>query len=253
MDKIVIKNLRKSFGNTQVLKGIDFTVKKGESLVIVGGSGAGKSIAIQCILGLIQPDAGDVYVDGQNIVKISNQEHRNLMQRFGMLFQGGALFDSLPVWENITFSLLNNRSFSRQKARDIALEKLESVGLDATSLDKFPAALSGGMKKRVGLARAIATNPEIIFFDEPTAGLDPIMCTVIDSLIIQSVKTLGATTVTITHDLRSIHRIADKVAMLYKGSIIWMGPISALDNAENPYVQQFIHGALNGPFTTHGC
>lgn len=252
MNKIHIKNLRKSFGNNHVLRGVDFSVKKGESLVIVGGSGTGKSVALKCILNLITPDEGDIYINGQNLSTMSARDHQNLMQNFGMLFQGGALFDSLPVWENIAFALLNNQRIPRTKAKEIALEKLESVGLDATSLDKFPAELSGGMQKRVGLARAIATNPDIIFFDEPTAGLDPIMCTVIDSLIMKSVKDLGATTVTITHDLRSVHRIADTVAMLHEGLIIWTGPVAEMTTTDNPYVQQFIHGQLKGPLTTHG-
>lgn len=252
MSKIHIKNLRKSFGSNQVLKKVNFSVEEGESLVIVGGSGTGKSVALKCILNLITPDGGDIYINGENLSKLSQKAHQNLMQKFGMLFQGGALFDSLPVWENIAFSLLNNQRLDRKKAKDIALEKLESVGLDATSLDKFPAELSGGMQKRVGLARAIATNPDIIFFDEPTAGLDPIMCTVIDTLIMNSVKELGATTVTITHDLRSVHRIADKVAMLHEGEIIWLGSVAEMETTDNPYIQQFIHGRLEGPLTAHG-
>ncbi len=245
--KIQVKNLKKMFGKNAVLKDVSFKVEKGESLVILGGSGSGKSVTLKCIIGLISPDAGLIEIDGQDISKLSNREFEKILRKFGMLFQGGALFDSLPVWENISFSLINNQGMSRKDAKQLAIEKLASVGLDASVADIYPAELSGGMKKRVSLARAIAPNPEILFFDEPTAGLDPIMCTTIDSLIVKCSKELGATTVTITHDIASMRRIADKVAMLYDGKIIWHGSLEEMEKSDNPYLQQFIKGSTKGP------
>ncbi len=245
--KINVKNLKKSFGKHTVLKDFDLSVKKGESHVILGGSGSGKSVSLKCIIGLLKPDSGIIEIDGHDTQKMSAKEFEAILRKFGMLFQGGALFDSLPVWENISFSLINNQGMGKRQAIDLAVEKLASVGLGEDVAYKYPAELSGGMKKRVSLARAIAPNPEILFFDEPTAGLDPIMCTTIDSLITKCSKELGATTVTITHDIASLRRIADTVSMLYKGEVIWTGSLKEMDKSKNAYLQQFIHGSTDGP------
>jgi len=245
--KIHVTHLRKAFGKNQVLKDINFSVNPGESLVIIGGSGTGKSVTIKCILGLVEPDAGVIEIDGVNILTLNPQEREQQMKKFGMLFQGGALFDSLSVWENVAFGLIYSQGMSKNEAQKIARQKLEDVGLDPGIGDLAPVELSGGMQKRVGLARAIACSPEIIFFDEPTTGLDPIMCHVIDSLIVKCVRTLGATAVSITHDLSSVRRIADKVAMIHEGEIIWQGDVKELDTTDNPYVRQFIGGLEEGP------
>lgn len=245
--KISIKNLKKSFGAKEVLKGIDLEVKKGESLVILGGSGSGKSVLIKTIATLMEATSGQIKVDGENIVGISQKKRDQLMEKFGFLFQGGALFDSLPIWENIAFRLLNSKKINRKKAKEIAIEKLHSVGLEARVADLYPSELSGGMQKRASLARAVATSPEIIFFDEPTTGLDPIMADVINDLIIKNSKELGATTVTITHDMHSAKKIADKVAMLYEGKIIWFGDVKDMYSSSNEYLDQFIHGRAKGP------
>lgn len=247
--KIQIVHLKKSFGKNHVLRDINFSVNPGESLVIIGASGTGKSVSIKCILGLIDPDSGVIEVDGINILKLATREREQQMKKFGMLFQGGALFDSLSVWENVAFGLIYNQRMAKIDAKKIALQKLEDVGLDASIGTLAPVELSGGMQKRVALARAIATSPEIILFDEPTTGLDPIMCHVIDSLITKCVKKLGATTITITHDLQSVRRIADKVAMIHEGEIIWHGPIKEMDTTDNPYVRQFVGGLEEGPIT----
>lgn len=246
-NKISIKNLVKNFGSKQVLKGVDLEVKKGESLVILGGSGSGKSVLIKLIATLIAPTSGEIKVDNQIISGISENERDKLMEKFGFLFQGGALFDSLPVWENISFRLLNSHNISKEKAREIAFKKVKAVGLEERVLDLYPSELSGGMQKRAALARAIASNPEIIFFDEPTTGLDPIMADVINDLIIANSKELGATTITITHDMHSARKIADKIAMLYEGKIIWFGDVKDLDNSGNEFVDQFINGRAEGP------
>ena len=245
--KINVKNLKKSFGKHQVLTDFSLSVKKGESHVILGGSGSGKSVSLKCIIGLISPDSGKIEIDGHDTQKMKSKDFEAILKKFGMLFQGGALFDSLPVWENISFSLINNQGMRKAKAIDLAVEKLASVGLTEDVAYKYPAELSGGMKKRVSLARAIAPNPEILFFDEPTAGLDPIMCTTIDSLITKCSKELGATTVTITHDIASLRRIADTISMLYKGEVIWTGSLKEMDKSKNPYLKQFIHGSTEGP------
>jgi phospholipid/cholesterol/gamma-HCH transport system ATP-binding protein len=216
-------------------------------MVIIGGSGTGKSVSLKCVLGLIKPDSGTILVDGQDATKFSTRQHDEMMSKFGMLFQGGALFDSLKVWENVAFSLIYSRKMNRKDARDIAIESIEAVGLQAHVADLYPAELSGGMQKRVGLARAIATKPEIIFFDEPTTGLDPIMADVINDLIVNCVRKLGATALTITHDMASVRKIADYVAMIHEGKIIWTGPVGELDNSGNDYVDQFIHGRADGP------
>ena len=245
--KIELRNVCKRFGKKVVLDGINLTVPKGESLVVIGGSGTGKSVMIKCVLGIIRPDSGEILVDGKNVLKMDAGEREKTLRKFGMLFQGAALFDSLPVWENVAFGLIQGRKTPRKKAKDIAIEKLAKVGLGAEVGELYPAELSGGMQKRVGLARAIATEPEIIFFDEPTTGLDPIMGSVIDELIVKCVRELGATTLSITHDMHSARKIADHVAMIYKGEIIWHGKAADIDHSGNPYVDQFIKGSAEGP------
>ena len=247
--KIVLNNVTKSFGPKKVLQGVDLVVPEGSSMVIIGGSGTGKSVALKCVLGLLKPDSGSILIDGQESVGIPERDRDTLMTKFGMLFQGGALFDSLPVWHNIAFGLIHGKHMAKADAKAIALEKLEAVGLNKTVANLYPAELSGGMQKRVSLARAIATKPEIIFFDEPTTGLDPIMADVINDLIVKCVKELGATAMTITHDMASARKIADHVAMIHQGKIIWTGPIDDLDHSGNPYVDQFIHGRASGPIT----
>ena len=245
--KIELRDVHKRFGSKVVLDGINLTVPKGESLVVIGGSGTGKSVMIKCVLGIIRPDRGEIFVDGKNVLTMDANEREKSLRKFGMLFEGAALFDSLPVWENVAFGLIQGRKMPRKKAKDIAIEKLANVGLGAEVGELYPAELSGGMQKRVGLARAIATEPEIIFFDEPTTGLDPIMADVINNLIVDSVKDLGATTLSITHDMASVRKIADRVAMIYKGKIIWSGTRAEVDNSGNEYVDQFIHGRAEGP------
>jgi phospholipid/cholesterol/gamma-HCH transport system ATP-binding protein len=245
--KISVRGVRKSFGPKLVLDGIDIDCETSESLVVIGGSGSGKSVLIKCILGLLHPEAGAIRVDGVETIGMSRADRTGLMQKFGMLFQGAALFDSLRVWENVAFGLIQGRGMERAKARQIALEKLAAVGLAAEVGELRPAELSGGMQKRVALARAIAAEPEIIFFDEPTTGLDPIMADVINDLIIKCVRELGATAVSITHDMVSARKIGDRIAMLYGGRIIWQGPAAAIDDSDNPYVDQFVHGSAEGP------
>jgi phospholipid/cholesterol/gamma-HCH transport system ATP-binding protein len=245
--KIRLTDVYKTFGRNQVLRGVNLDIGTQESVVIIGGSGSGKSVMLKCIIGLIQADKGQILVDEHDVVKMSNSQRQDIQKKFGMLFQGGALFDSLPVWENICFGLLQTKRIERDQARDIAVDKLRMVGLGADVATKLPAELSGGMQKRVALARAIAAQPEIIFFDEPTTGLDPIMADVINGLIKDCVKELGATALTITHDMASVRKIADRVAMIYEGRIIWQGPIDWLDKSNNEYVDQFIHGRGEGP------
>lgn len=245
--KIELRNVSKRFGPKVVLNDLSLTVPRGKSLVVIGGSGTGKSVMLKCVLGILRPDKGEILVDGKNVLKMSSSEREENLRKFGMLFQGAALFDSLTVWENVAFGLIQGRKMKRQKAKDIAFEKLAKVGLGAEVGVLYPAELSGGMQKRVGLARAIATDPEIIFFDEPTTGLDPIMADVINDLIVASVKDLGATALSITHDMASARKIADEVAMIYKGQIIWQGPREKIDESGNEYVDQFIHGRADGP------
>jgi phospholipid/cholesterol/gamma-HCH transport system ATP-binding protein len=244
---IVLDGVRKSFGPKHVLNGINLSVPRGHSLVVIGGSGTGKSVMLKCILGIIQPDQGSIRVAGEEVVGLRGKARDEYLQRFGMLFQGAALFDSLSVWENVAFGLIQGRHMGRAQARDIAVEKLGQVGLGPEVAALYPAELSGGMQKRVGLARAIAADPEIIFFDEPTTGLDPIMADVINNLIVDCVKRLGATTISITHDMASARKIADDIAMIYKGEILWQGPAKTIDTSGNPYVEQFIHGRADGP------
>ena len=245
--KIKIRNLHKAFGKKQVLNGVDLDLYKGESLVVIGGSGTGKSVLIKCIQGLLTPDAGSIEIDGVEVINEDSDLIESMHSKMGMLFQGGALFDSLKVWENVAFDLVQNRGMRRKEAKIVAIKVLRQVGLGSDIADLYPSELSGGMQKRVGLARAVITKPEIIFFDEPTTGLDPIMADVINDLIIESAKDLGATTLTITHDMASARKIADKIAMLYKGKIIWYGTVKELDKTDNPYVKQFIKGSSKGP------
>lgn len=245
--KIALKGVKKAFGPKVVLDGVDLDVKRGESVVIIGGSGTGKSVLLKSILGILQPDAGTISIDGEDTTHIGGRERERVMRKFGMLFQGAALFDSLPVWENVAFGLMQGQGVGRREARERAIATLASVGLSPDVADLSPSELSGGMQKRVGLARAVCTNPEIIFFDEPTTGLDPIMADVINDLIVKCVKDLGATALSITHDMASARKIADRIAMLYKGKLIWVGPVSEIDNSGNPYVEQFIHGRAEGP------
>jgi phospholipid/cholesterol/gamma-HCH transport system ATP-binding protein len=245
--KIELRGVKKRFGPKIVLDGIDLVINEGDSLVIIGGSGSGKSVTIKCVLGIIRPDAGTILVDGEDVTHINGTKREAQLRKFGMLFQGGALFDSLPVWENVAFGLIQGRGVSRKEAREIALEKLAKVGLGAEVANLSPAELSGGMQKRVGLARAIATDPDIIFFDEPTTGLDPIMGDVINDLIHSTVADLGVTAVSITHDMASARKISNRIAMLYRGKIIWDGATKDIDHSGNPYVEQFILGSAVGP------
>ena len=245
--KLELKGVYKSFGSNRVLRGVDISIQRGKSLVVIGGSGTGKSVMIKCVLGILNPDEGVITVDGKETTHAKGRDRDDIMKKFGMLFQGGALFDSLPVWENVAFGLIQGRKMDRKQARGIAIEKLKAVGLPERTGDLLPAELSGGMQKRVGLARAIAANPEIIFFDEPTTGLDPIMADVINDLIIETSKGLGATTLSITHDMASARKIADEIAMIYKGQIIWHGNAKDIDHSGNLYVEQFIKGSATGP------
>jgi len=245
--KIAVRGLEKSFGSKRVLSGLDIECGVGESLVIIGGSGTGKSVLIKCILGLLHPEAGSIRIDGAETVGMARGERARLMHKFGMLFQGAALFDSLHVWENVAFGLIQGRGMERAKAREIALTKLAAVGLGPEVGELRPAELSGGMQKRVALARAIAAEPEIIFFDEPTTGLDPIMADVINDLIIKCVRDLGATAVSITHDMVSARKIANRIAMLHQGKIVWQGPAADVDSSGNAFVDQFVHGRAEGP------
>ena len=245
--KISVRGLRKSFGRKQVLDGVDLDCRSGESVVIIGGSGTGKSVLIKCILGLLRPEAGSIRIDGQETLGLGRADRERSLQKFGMLFQGSALFDSLTVWENVAFGLVQGRGMDRAAAKEIALAKLAAVGLGPEVSLLHPAELSGGMQKRVALARAIAADPEIIFFDEPTTGLDPIMADVINDLIVKCVREVGTTAVSITHDMVSVRKIADRVAMLHGGRIVWHGATAEIDHSGNPYVDQFINGRAEGP------
>lgn len=245
--KIKVRNLHKAFGNHKVLDGIDLDVKQDSSLVILGGSGTGKSVLIKTMIGLITPDKGSVLLDDQETVNISSKERLKILENCGFLFQGGALFDSLNVMENITFFAQKLHSLNHKDQKELANQKLKSVGLSDRILNLYPAELSGGMQKRVSLARAICTDPKIIFFDEPTTGLDPIMANVINDLIIKIRDELGATTVTITHDMHSARLIAKEVSLIYNGKIQWSGTKDEMDNADNPYLHQFVNGLSTGP------
>jgi phospholipid/cholesterol/gamma-HCH transport system ATP-binding protein len=245
--KISLRGVTKAFGPKQVLRGIDLDVTAGESMVVIGGSGTGKSVLLKCILGLLQPDDGSIKVDGVETVDLGDGGRSQVMRKFGMLFQGGALFDSLRVWENVAFGPIQSDGMPTEQAREVAIAKLGNVGLGAEIGELFPSELSGGMQKRVALARAIAREPEIIFFDEPTTGLDPIMADVINDLIVKCVSDLGATAVSITHDMASARKIGHRIGMLYEGRLIWQGPVADIDRSGDAHVDQFIHGRAEGP------
>ncbi|MBL8689452.1 MAG: ATP-binding cassette domain-containing protein [Rhodospirillaceae bacterium] len=245
--KIQLQGVKKRFGEKVVLDGIDYTLPEGESLVVIGGSGSGKSVLLKCILGIIRPDAGSIKIDGEETVGVRGEDREKIQSKIGMLFQGSALFDSLPVWENVAFRLIQGQGMEKKEAKEIALEKLAQVGLAPPVAELYPSELSGGMQKRVALARAIASEPQIIFFDEPTTGLDPIMADVINDLIVACVKKLGATTISITHDMHSARKIATQIAMIFNGKFIWAGPVSEIDRSGNAHVDQFIHGRADGP------
>ena len=248
-NKLILSDVSKSFGTNHVLNNLSLDVPAGKSMVIIGGSGTGKSVMLKCILGLLEADSGSILIDGQESVGCDAKTRAQFMKKFGMLFQGGALFDSLRIWENVAFGLIHGQGMNKKEAREIAIEKIRTVGLSPDVTELYPAELSGGMQKRVGLARAVATSPEIIFFDEPTTGLDPIMADVINDLIVEQVDGLGATALSITHDMASVRKIADYIAMIYEGRIIWTGTVEELDHSDNPYVEQFIHGRADGPIT----
>jgi phospholipid/cholesterol/gamma-HCH transport system ATP-binding protein len=245
--KIQLTGVKKSFGNKQVLRGIDLSVNKAESVVVIGGSGTGKSVMLKCILGIERADGGSIKIDGEETIGLRGRARDEHLAKFGMLFQGSALFDSLPVWRNVAFKLIQAQHLPRKEAKERAIATLAAVGLGPEVGELSPAELSGGMQKRVALARAVAAKPEIIFFDEPTTGLDPIMADVINELIVKCVRELGATTLSITHDMTSARKIADRIAMLHEGRIIWQGPKNEIDHSGNPYVDQFIHGRAEGP------
>ncbi|MEW6596499.1 MAG: ATP-binding cassette domain-containing protein [Pseudomonadota bacterium] len=247
-----LRGVSKRFGDKVVLDGVDIAVAHGRSLVIIGGSGQGKSVTIKIAMGLLQPDAGQVLIDGVDVTHASQKDRARLMSRFGMLFQGAALFDSLTIWENVAFKLLNADHVKRKAAKARAVEALGRVGLAPDVAGLYPNELSGGMQKRAGLARAVVARPDLIFFDEPTTGLDPINADVINNLIVEQVKRLGCTAVSITHDLASARKIGDEVAMLHKGKIVWRGPSANLDHSGNAYVDQFVHGRAEGPITAEG-
>ncbi len=250
--RIQLTDVHKSFGTKDVLRGVNLAVDKGQSLVVIGGSGSGKSVMLKSILGLLRPERGSITIDGRETIGLSRDERRDIDHQFGMLFQNSALFDSLPVWRNVAFQGLQNEGLSVDDARQQAVESLALVDLGPELLDLYPASLSGGMQKRVGLARAIAAKPEIIFFDEPTTGLDPIMTDVINHLIRDCARELGATTLTITHDMTSVNAIADKTALLYKGEIIWQGDADAIAQSDDPFLRQFVNGLAEGPIEVEG-
>ena len=245
--KISIKNIHKAFGDKIVLNGLDLEVNDGESMVIIGASGTGKSVLLKNIIGLLQPEKGSIKINGEETVGLNWKGKQRHLKKIGMLFQNAGLLDSLTVLENVAFSLLQDNKFNIKDAHDKAIEKLAEVGLAPDIGRLMPTELSGGMRKRVGLARAISTEPEIIFFDEPTTGLDPIMGDVINDLIIEQVQQLGATALSITHDISSAKKIGDKIAMIYQGKIIWIGLVSEIENSGNEFVNQFIKGLADGP------
>ncbi len=242
-----LQNVEKRFGKNHVLRGVTLDVAPGQSLVVIGGSGSGKSVMLKNALGLMTPDSGQILFNGEDVTQAKGKTRARMRERVGMLFQSGALFDSLTVWENVAFRLVNSGVVSRAKAKDRAIETLGKVRLGSDVADLYPAEISGGMQKRVSLARSIISKPDLIFFDEPTTGLDPITADAINDLIIEQVRGLGAATVTITHDMASARKIADEVAMLFEGKIIWRGKASDVDNSGNPYVDQFVHGRAEGP------
>jgi len=245
--KIRLKDVKKSFGEKIVLDGVTLDIAKGESVVVIGGSGTGKSVLIKSILGILLADSGIIEVDGQDVTRQRAADREAVNKKFGMLFQGGALFDSLPVWENVAFGLIQGEHMGRRQAKESAIETLAKVGLSADVAELLPIELSGGMQKRVGLARAIASSPEIVFFDEPTTGLDPIMADVINDLIVSVVRKQGITALSITHDMASAKKIGDRITMLYQGKLIWVGDAKSVDASGNDFVDQFVHGRAEGP------
>ena len=242
-----LQNVEKSFGKNHVLRGVDLEVQPGESVVIIGGSGSGKSVMLKNALGLMTPDSGRIFFNGKDVTKARGAARNNMRDRIGMLFQAGALFDSLTVWENVAFRLLNSDGLSRSSAKERAIETLRKVRLGPDVAGLYPAEISGGMQKRVSLARSIISEPDLIFFDEPTTGLDPITADAINDLILEQVRGLGAAAVTINHDMPSARKIADDIAMLFDGRIIWRGKAADVDHSGNPYVDQFVHGRADGP------
>ena len=249
--QIKMRGVDKAFGSKVVLRNLDLDIQRGTSKAVIGASGTGKSVLLKCLLGLIEADGGSITVDGVEVLGASRQIREETLRKFGMLFQGGALFDSLPIWENVVFRYRQGKAITRDQARDAAAEALADVNLEARVLDLYPAEISGGMQKRVALARAVVDKPEILLFDEPTAGLDPITSGVINRLIRRAVDRLGATAITISHDMTSIRAIADKVAMIHDGHVIWNGPIHDMDRTDNPILDQFVHGYAEGPLTTY--
>ena len=247
--KLELRGVVKAFGGRRVLDGMDIAVERGKSLVIIGASGQGKSVTLKIAVGLMAPDAGRVLVDGEDVTELGAAGRSNRQGRLGMLFQAAALFDSLSVWKNVSFRLINADGVSRREARLRAVEALQRVGLSPDVADRYPGELSGGMQKRVGLARAVVAHPDILFFDEPTTGLDPITADVINELILEEVRRLGCTAVSITHDMASARKIGDEIAMLHDGAVVWRGPAATIDQADDPYVQQFINGRAKGPIT----
>lgn len=245
--KISIRGLSKSFGPKHVLTGLDLDIREGESLVVIGASGTGKSVLLKNIVGILTPDSGSIKIDGDEVVGVTGNARDRINRKLGMLFQGAALFDSLPLWENAAFGLISALGMGREEARVKAVERLKQVGLSEADADRYPSDISAGAQKRVGLARAIATEPEILFFDEPTTGIDPIMGEVIDGLIVSCVRNLGATALTITHDMESARRIGDRIAMIYEGKIVWVGDVAEIDRSGNDFIDQFIHGRVEGP------
>ncbi len=247
---IRVRGLCKAFGDNRVLDGLDLDISRGESLAVIGGSGIGKSVLVKNIVGLMRPDSGSIEIDGKETVGLAGAARDKVLARFGVLFQGAALFDSMPIWENVAFGLIHNRGMHKAEAREAAIVKLAQVGLGPAQADRYPEELSAGMQKRVGLARAIAAEPQVLFFDEPTTGLGPIMGEVINDLIVECVRGLGATALTITHDMASARKIADRIAMIHDGRIIWAGPAGDIDESGNAAVDQFIHGRTEGPIRT---
>ncbi len=245
--KLALEKVVKSFGSKRVLNGVDLDVAPGRSLVVIGGSGVGKSVTLKCALGLMKPDSGRVLVDGIDMAKVHGAELASLRAKFGMLFQGGALFDSLTIWENVAFRLLYADGVSRKDARERAIATMRKVRLAPETADLRPVELSGGMQKRAGLARAIMSKPDILFFDEPTTGLDPITADAINDLIVEMVKDLGCAAVSITHDMASARKIADEIAMIHEGRIVWRGPAGDIDASGSAMVDQFINGRADGP------
>ncbi len=245
--KLMLAGVEKTLGGRKVLRGVDLDVAHGRSLVVIGGSGVGKSVTLKCALGLMTPDAGQVLIDGQDVTHLKGGERQRLAAKFGMLFQGGALFDSLPIWENVAFRLIYSQKVPRKEAKARAIETMRKVRLAPEFAERFPIELSGGMQKRASLARAIIARPEILFFDEPTTGLDPITADAINDLIVEMVRDLGSAAISITHDMASARKIADEIAMIYEGRIVWRGPAASIDQSGDARVDQFIHGRAEGP------